>query len=137
LPSRVVLACVILGCFKKFLDDLYYEPLPWFMMNIIPLWKNNSIWSLFYEIKTPWLLIYNTFARGNLLMLSLWTTYVHIIFLSCILIFLLVSAYLSIQHFYMHNLPIFCHITWIIFPDQHTYKFWSYIVSIWYIIWKG
>jgi len=26
------LACVILGCFEKFLDDPYYEPLPWFMI---------------------------------------------------------------------------------------------------------
>jgi len=24
--------CVILGCFVNFLDDPYYEPLPWFMM---------------------------------------------------------------------------------------------------------
>jgi len=28
------LACVILGCFEKFLDDPYYEPLPWFMIKI-------------------------------------------------------------------------------------------------------
>jgi len=26
------LACVILGCFVKFLDDPYYEPLLWFMI---------------------------------------------------------------------------------------------------------
>jgi len=29
------LACVILGCFEKFLDDPYYEPLPWFMIGKI------------------------------------------------------------------------------------------------------
>jgi len=27
-----ILACVILECFVNFLDDPYYEPLPWFMI---------------------------------------------------------------------------------------------------------
>jgi len=30
----VVLACVILGCFEKFLYDPYYEPLLWFMIKV-------------------------------------------------------------------------------------------------------
>jgi len=32
---RQFLACVILECFVKFLDDPYYEPLLWFMIIII------------------------------------------------------------------------------------------------------
>jgi len=31
---RWFLACVMLGCFVTFLDDLYYEPLPWFMIMV-------------------------------------------------------------------------------------------------------
>jgi len=34
---RQFLVCIILECFVKFLDDPYYEPLPWFMIYFIKI----------------------------------------------------------------------------------------------------
>jgi len=42
LPKRF-LACVMLECFVNFLDDLYYEPLPWFMILYMYNMYNNII----------------------------------------------------------------------------------------------
>jgi len=39
--SRQFLACIILDCFVNFLDDPYYEPLLWFMIQIK---KHNTWW---------------------------------------------------------------------------------------------
>jgi len=33
--QRWFLECIILECFVNFLDDPYYEPLPWFMITIL------------------------------------------------------------------------------------------------------
>jgi len=35
---RQNLVCIILESFVNFLDDPYYEPLPWFMIYVIYLW---------------------------------------------------------------------------------------------------
>jgi len=52
---RWVLACVILECFVNFLDDPYYEPLPWFMImqnsggeNFLARKTLANAWHLYY-----------------------------------------------------------------------------------------
>ena len=32
-----------IGCFEKFLDDLYYEPLPWFMILIMVTFQEPNL----------------------------------------------------------------------------------------------
>jgi len=57
LISKVILLCVILGCFVNLMDDLYYESLPWFMI-YIAMWStylllctNNIGWMMMWAGK--------------------------------------------------------------------------------------